>query len=56
MSTCEQSAHEDGWFYWLGAWYHCYPWETGVERPPYIIGTARDVCLLQGLKTGDTTL
>jgi hypothetical protein len=57
MTTCEQSAADDGWFFWLGAWFHIYPWETAnYERPHYIIGSARDVCLLQGLDTGERLL
>jgi hypothetical protein len=54
---CLSSAHADGWFYWCGVWLHSMPWETlSFERPAYIIGSARDVCLLQGLETGETTL
>lgn len=57
-NQCECSAHNDGWFRWLGTnvWLHLYIWQSGFERPCYIIGSARDVCLLQGLFTGDTTL
>ena len=56
QAQCEASAHDAGWFYWCGAWFHVYPWEIGFERPAYIIGSARDVCLLQGLETGDIDL
>jgi hypothetical protein len=56
--TCERSAAADGWYQWFGAgpWFHAFPWDDSHWRPPYIIGTALDVCLLQGLETGDTTL
>jgi hypothetical protein len=53
MNRCEISAHDAGWFRWFGIWLHILPWESGYERPHYIIGTARDVCLLQGLETGE---
>jgi hypothetical protein len=55
MSVYERSAAEDGWFHCgNGMWMHIVPWETlTMERPPYIIGSARDVCLLQGLETGE---
>jgi hypothetical protein len=54
MDQCERSAQADGWIQVLkDLWIHVFPWETGIERPMYIVGTARDVCLLQGLETGD---
>jgi hypothetical protein len=53
MSQCEVSVRDAGWFRWFGIWLHTLPWESGFERPHYIIGTARDVCLLQGLETGE---
>lgn len=57
QAICEQSAYDDGWFLWCGAWFHVYPWEIStLERPPYFIGTVRDLCLMHGLKTGDTEL
>lgn len=59
MNQCERSAEEAGWYQWfgIGPWVHLHPWDAmSHDRPHYIIGTARDVCLLQGLETGDTTL
>jgi hypothetical protein len=53
MTQCERSAARDGWFQWFGVWLHNRPWESGFERPHYIIGTARELCLLQGLETGE---
>ena len=55
MTQYEISARDAGWFNWFGMWLHYFPWETFPhgERPGYIIGTARDVCLLQGLATGE---
>lgn len=56
-STCERSAAADGWFDWFGVWLHNRPDETlSWDRPPYFIGTVRDLCLMHGLETGDTTL
>lgn len=49
----EISAFNAGWFDWFGVWLHIYPLQSGYERPPYFIGTARDLCLSQGLFTGE---
>lgn len=57
MNQCERSALAAGWFQWFGVWYNAQPWNAfEAYQPSHIIGTARDVCLLQGLKTGDTAL
>jgi hypothetical protein len=50
---CERAAHAAGWFRWFGFWLHIAPWADDYERPPYFIGTACELCLSQGLSTGE---
>jgi hypothetical protein len=57
---CEASATANGWYRVglpiMGYWLHIHPHEIGIERPAYFIGTARELCLMFGLETGDTSL
>lgn len=54
MTPYQRSANQAGWFEWFGVWLHTSPWESGFERPHYWRGTARDLCLSQGLETGES--
>jgi hypothetical protein len=54
VNSYRKIAHANGWFEWFGVWLHPFPWETlTMERPPYWNGTARELCLSQGLSTGE---
>jgi hypothetical protein len=46
-----QAATRAGWFYWLGDWYTTdLAAVLHLEAPPRWTGTARDLCLAQGLE------
>jgi hypothetical protein len=45
-----QAATRAGWFFWLGDWYCCdLAAVLHLEAPPRWTGTARDLCLAQGI-------
>lgn len=55
MSTPHQrAANAAGWFNWFGTWLHVSPWESWENyRPTHYTGTARELCLSQGILTGE---
>lgn len=54
MNQYERSARAAGWFQWFGTWLHVFPLQSWEHyRPTHYTGTARDLCLSQGLFTGE---
>lgn len=50
MVTPERAARRAGWFPWLDYWLHLDTTAVlHLEKPPYWRGSARDLCLAQGI-------